>query len=626
MNKTKVFVPKGIRFINEWTDFDLSQYQYPFILDKVLTGCGFTSYCLENRLPTILCSPRKKLLQNKYEQTPGSFYLDIDPKDKREDIIRKGQELGQYLSVTQIPKILTTYDSFRHVRRIVGEEYIGLFYVIVDEFSSIFNDSQFKGDVELDFVSYLCDLNKVCFVSATPYIEGYLDEVEVFKDLPYIELDWNSLEPGRVKRPSLPVIQQIQSISEKASCIIKKYQDGSFEKFYYTDENGDFRYKESKEAVIYVNSVEMIIRIVNRCNLTQSQVNVLCAETMANRNKLKKIGLAFGKIPLKGQPHKMFTFCTSTCYLGCDFYSDNARSFIFSDGNVDCLATDISMDLPQILGRQRLEENPWKGTAEFYYKTKTEYEDYEKILQARLDETANKMRLVEANENDTELKNQILTLITNDSSNKEFKKYYLTVSSKGTLEFNKFVYLSQRRAYEISQIDYRDRFFVMSSVRNTGIDTLNPKFRAFVDVMDSLGKIDEKLRYFVYNTDLTDEEKLLVMDYVPYSIKNIYLNLGPERIKQLGCVFRYCRKELEQKTQYTQTLFEQEIYKEFKVGDTYTNAELKSKLQKIYEACNGPVGKMSASDLSDYFELKQSKHIMDGKRVICQTLIKKLKK
>ena len=53
---------------------------------------------------------------------------------------------------------------------------------------------------------------------------------------------------------------------------------------------------------------------------------------------------------------------------------------------------------------------------------------------------------------------------------KEFKKYYLTVSSKGTLEFNKFVYLSQRRAYEISQIDYRDRFFVMSSVRNTGID------------------------------------------------------------------------------------------------------------------------------------------------------------
>jgi hypothetical protein len=143
--------------------------------------------------------------------------------------------------------------------------------------------------------------------------------------------------------------------------------------------------------------------------------------------------------------------------------------------------------------------------------------------------------------------------------------------------------------------------------------------------MDSLGKIDEKLMYFVYNTDLTDEEKLLVLDYVPYSIKNIYLNLGAERIKQLGCVFRYCRKELEQKTQYTQTLFEQEIYKEFKVGDTYTNAELKSKLQKIYEACNGPVGKMSASDLSDYFELKQSKHIMDGKRVICQTLIKKLK-
>ena len=65
----------------------------------------------------------------------------------------------------------------------------------------------------------------------------------------------------------------------------------------------------------------------------------------------------------------MFTLCTRTVYLGADFYSTNARTFIFSDANVDSLTVDITLDLPQILGRQRLDENPWKNRADLYYKT-----------------------------------------------------------------------------------------------------------------------------------------------------------------------------------------------------------------------------------------------------------------
>ena len=39
-----------------------------------------------------------------------------------------------------------------------------------------------------------------------------------------------------------------------------------------------------------------------------------------------------------------------------------------SDANIESLAVDISLDLPQIMGRQRLDENPWKNHAEFYFK------------------------------------------------------------------------------------------------------------------------------------------------------------------------------------------------------------------------------------------------------------------
>ena len=35
----------------------------------------------------------------------------------------------------------------------------------------------------------------LCFVSATPMIDEYLDMLDEFKDLPYYELDWETLDP-----------------------------------------------------------------------------------------------------------------------------------------------------------------------------------------------------------------------------------------------------------------------------------------------------------------------------------------------------------------------------------------------------------------------------------------------
>ena len=88
----------------------------------------------------------------------------------------------------------------------------------------------------------------------------------------------------------------------------------------------------------------------------------------------------------------MFTLCTRTVYLGADFYSTNARTFIFSDANVDSLTVDITIDLPQILGRQRLEENPWKNRAELYYKTLDSkkaltQEDFDAIREQKIKKT-----------------------------------------------------------------------------------------------------------------------------------------------------------------------------------------------------------------------------------------------
>jgi hypothetical protein len=83
MEKHKIIVPKDIRYVGQkdpktneriWLDYDLNLYDFPHILNKKLTGCGYTEYCLKNEQYLILISPRKFLLENKEDQHQGEVY------------------------------------------------------------------------------------------------------------------------------------------------------------------------------------------------------------------------------------------------------------------------------------------------------------------------------------------------------------------------------------------------------------------------------------------------------------------------------------------------------------------------------------------------------------------------
>ena len=67
--------------------------------------------------------------------------------------------------------------------------------------------------------------------------------------------------------------------------------------------------------------------------MQKEDVNIVVASTLENEQLVKKLGLDYGigVIPLKGEPHKKFTFCTSTAFAGCDFYSTCASTFVISD-------------------------------------------------------------------------------------------------------------------------------------------------------------------------------------------------------------------------------------------------------------------------------------------------------
>ena len=70
MNRMKIIVPNGIRYVGQinsgtgkrdWEEYDLKNFDFPHIVNKVLTGCGYTEYCLTNDQDLVLISPRKFL-------------------------------------------------------------------------------------------------------------------------------------------------------------------------------------------------------------------------------------------------------------------------------------------------------------------------------------------------------------------------------------------------------------------------------------------------------------------------------------------------------------------------------------------------------------------------------------
>ena len=651
-------VPKGVRYINQWEGFTLPDT--PTIIDKQITGCGFTEYCLTNKDNVILCSPRKILLENKEEQHSGdvlyaksgldtfvNFEKDLTTGTKRPDKDKEPELTGEEIKdiITKFKnsiqqyyqtcvmnnkpcKILVTYDSFRHVKAALGDS-IKYFYVVIDEFQSVFTDAKFKSTTEIEFMGQLKDIQKLSFISATPYMDKYLEMLDEFKDLPFYQLDWETEDPSRVYVPKLNIHSCSRSILPAAEEVIQKYLKEDFETTAIY-EDGEIKNIESREAVLYVNSVRNICDIIKRCKLTLDNTNVLCADTEENNTKVrkafgitptdlkKKYGLesCLGKVPTKDQPRKMFTLCTRTVYLGADFYSDNARTFIFSDANIDSLTVDITIDLPQILGRQRLEENPWKNRAELYYKTldsdkQLTQKDFEEILNTKKSKTE---RLLSAfkevsseNKHDLAENYQVVAKTLNYSTD------YVAVNTHGGKDlvptFNNLVMINDMRSYEIQQVDYKDRFRVFNAVGEQikGVELV----KKILEELDKQKFFSNKMKY-LYSIHMDEDIARQVLDNI-YDTRfaKYYWTIPANRAGSLN----YQSGKLEEEynlilhpedTGAKEFKIKGEVLSDFSIGSRYSKSEAKEKLGKIYTDL-GYNKTPKANDLEQYFELKECK-------------------
>lgn len=685
----EIIIPKGIRFISDWDGYTLEDYQFPHILNKTITGCGFTEYCIRNSLNVILCSPRRILLKNKEDQhndpkknifnvyyvrneiekvtnyekdfsgekakPDKEIILGLSEEDTKARIMKLKDGVKDYWKFCQPSpfnqgkpcKLLVTYDSFRHVKEALGKD-IEKFYVIVDEFQSIFTDAKFKSNAELEFVNHLQDLDRVCYVSATPMLEKYLNMLEEFKDLPYFEMNWAKEDPGRVIKPNINVkyCGKRNTIQSEIKKVIEKYRAGNFEVYRYKDSQGNLQEIQSKEAVFYVNSVVDITKAIKRNNLTIDECNILVSDNPANevkirgafkgkkRDGIKYIGKVLTEKDLKeGQKQKMFTFCTRTVYLGADFYSTNAKSFIMSNANVDCLTVDISLDLPQILGRQRWECNPWKNSADIYITLKYEGEKSKKEYAKRLaekEETTN-ILLGVYQKGDYNEKDRLTTTYEKVAKAYNYKDDYVAVNRHaGSLPipvFNKLMMVADIRTFEIQEYDYVDRVTVLSRINDNNIVSEN-KDRVDATVGNfeyNYTTFIEKMKYLCSQKEiLTESEFNAVLNLVPMEYKNYITTLGVEKIKSCSYQGSELNKEYIKLT--NQQNLKEDLIKalelEFKINNRYTKQEIKEKLCNIYK--NIKYNKTpKANDLEEWFEMKDIQITLNKRRVHGYEIIKK---
>ncbi len=389
MNMIQIDMPEKCRYMSDYDRLlkGILPIDRKFILNKTITGCGGTSMFINSSLPVVIISPTDSGAQGKSINSTPTLFSSISPlcNDRAEAIREKMLDLGVYLDchqgnlpfgqLSRPPRIQVTLDSSDKVLSVLKSRGMtDTFLFVVDEFQCLMGDATFKGSTDMNFLVYLDrEARRICYLSATPIPDIFLDNIPQFAGIPYYKMEW---DPEVIEEPTLKEVRMKSGESAEKLCarLIQRYREnGYFERKVL---QGNVVY--SREACIFLNEVRSIRNIIGQNNLKPDEVTILCSESKAS--ELPKGFVAGGLCADRNNPvNKTFTFCTKASFEGVDFYSTNASTYIFINAGKEWQTLDIMLDIPQILGRQRLDMNPFRHDATIYYKTMPERVTKEEI-------------------------------------------------------------------------------------------------------------------------------------------------------------------------------------------------------------------------------------------------------
>lgn len=605
-----------------------------FILDKTLTGCGGTSLFLNSYLPVVIILPRIQAGKEKSVQHPDCFWFHIPSCNNREDEIKKKmQELGTYLCDhhwggtpfnpwAKPPRILVTLDSSDKVISVLKSWGIAdSFLFVVDEFHCLMGDAMFKGSTDMNFLTYIDnEVRHICYLSATPIPEIFLEHIPQLTNIPYYKLEW---DPNVIKEPALKGVMMKRGESAEKLCgqIIQRYRkNGYFERKLVQDNLTQNNIEvHSREACFFLNEVNSIRNIIIQNGLKPNEVTILCSESKAS--KLPKGFTTGGLCTNRNNPvNKPFTFCTKASFEGVDFYSTNASTYIFINAGKECQTLDIMLDIPQILGRQRLDINPFKHDATIYYKTIPAKETEEEFQRRQSEMEQNSWKLINIyNTIPDEDREALIQLCRDKAEHTKFTKDYVDLIRKNghtTIGFNYLAMVAQWNRWHQRNHYYNDPCQLLTRIRSAVRAHRKPmKVKQFEEWYYNASDKDKLAGYANFRIQYPQYDMLIRQNpFIDFEFHRWYDALGYDILSGLN----FQKDNVER---YYNEMCAQESIKEacrqvFQIGVLYSKREVKVILQKIYNSL-GLIGKKAkATELKQYLPVIERQRMnQEEKRV-----------
>lgn len=623
--KEKIQIPLGCRYMSDYQDLlNMLPQKGWYILNKTLCGCGGTTTFLDSDDDLILVSPRINMLESKHKQYPQTTYLFRESKNDKPDKLK--ERLRDYIysedPFHRVPrKILVTLDSYKHVVDVLS--FLGRmerFKVVVDEFQCLMTDASYKGSTEMAFLELLRQTTpNVCFMSATPIDEKYLDYVEHFKGIPYYQLEWDA---AMIETPNLKEVILKKNESPRIICkkIIEDYRrDGFFAQKVW---KGEIVY--SREICIYLNEVKSIIDVIKDNNLQPEEVTILCSDSTSQKTEIKRLGFTIGgQCTNKNNPvNKPFTFCTRASFEGIDLYSDNASTVIFVNAHKEWETHDISIDLPQILARQRLSDrNPFCRDAVIYYKTKSHpktEEEIRKELDAMIQ--TSKDRIYSYENADSVMKIAYVSALRNQKESEQYKDCFLDVIDCGSngykLQINSLVILARLNLWRMQNHYYTNPIKLLAGIEDNMSNNYKQKpeiLANFENCFYECGSWSNRMRMYCEFAMSYPQyrESLMINPYIPVEYHYYYDTIGTQRLAELEFREKSVREEIEFITRIPQ--IQEFVRRSFLADEFYPASAVKSKLNGIYSML-GINRSAHAVDIMNYLTVIPKKRTINGKR------------
>ena len=499
------------------------------IFNKVVTGCGGTTVVLQNAEDYVIAVPTTELIINKTDITMAGIskrdYNGIRPFGlfgRFDDAAER--KLKDYLNCSGIKKIMCTYDKVPKLMEYITPSSNEL---LVDEYQCLLKAYSYRQKAIDGVLDNFRAFKSFCFMSATPILPSF--KPNCLADVKEIQAKWDKKYVDTLKVE----LRQTNKPYSMAANIINDYRLHGFYEL-----NGH----KSTEAFFFINSVRDIASILKHCNLSNDEVRIICADNNENREKL--IGY---DISNSHSDNKMFNFITSKSFEGVDYHSETGICFVVSSSSNPHTQASIDTDIPQIAGRIRTKDNPFRNHLVHIFNTTYKKLNLDMTYEQMKAKTEASIRTVYET---VDFFNHAPTKAIKDNLRENLKHDLNSLYMKYDKQNDEFIIndiLPKLELYnfQINQEIYKNGASVARAYEEIDTDVRQDDYKkldAKVNFADNkISFKDAFLKYAELINDNPHSPALLFLEQLQPLVKVAYEKLGVEKVRSL----RYVKRSIE---------------------------------------------------------------------------------